>query len=184
LGDVSGAVSELDTLTSINPQSHRAFERRGALLAASATSTAQLRAAETSLQQALRINQEETGAMMLLGETALVRDDLARANERLELVCRANPRAAGALFLRAYIQWTRGDERAARALLEAAAAARGKDWKPKGTVAEGDVRKRMFSEAGFLSPFWESWTGALDPAPAFRPLAAFLADRRREQAGR
>jgi tetratricopeptide (TPR) repeat protein len=176
-GDVSAAIAELGELARINPQSHRAFARRGALLAASATSVSQLDAAEVSLNEALRITQEETGTLMLLGETALARGNLVQAEERLELVCRANPRALGALFLRAYVKWSRGDGRGARSLLSAAADARGKDWKPRGSVSEGDVRARMFAEAGFLSPFWDSWDGSTDPSCAFRALGGFLSTR-------
>jgi tetratricopeptide (TPR) repeat protein len=176
-GDVAGAIAELDRLLAINPQSHRGLARRGALLAASATSPAQLELARHSLEEAVRVNQEETGTLMLLAETTLARGHLREAEQQCELVCRANPRAAGALFLRAYIRWAAGDEREARLLLGAAAAARGKDWKPKGSMAEGDVLRRMFAEAGFLSPFWDAWDGTPETARAFRPLAAFLRTR-------
>lgn len=114
MGDAAGALAELDRSLAINPQSHRRLARRGALLGASATSPAQLEASRRSLEQALRLNQEETGTLMLLAETTLARGEFAEAEQQCKLACRANPRAAGALFFRAYVRWAGGDEGEAR----------------------------------------------------------------------
>jgi tetratricopeptide (TPR) repeat protein len=174
LGDTQGALAELDELARMNPQSHRAFQRRGELMAASAQAKPELARAEASLETAHRLNPEETGTLLLLGEVALARGDLDKARERFELACRANPRASGALFLRGYIAWRRGDANRAAELLASAQAARGKEWKPKGSVAEGDVERRMHRESGFLSLFWEAWDGGQNAASAYAPLAAYL----------
>jgi tetratricopeptide (TPR) repeat protein len=173
-GDTRGALAQLDELLRINPQSRRAWQRRGVLLASTAASRAQLSAAEESLRKALAINPEETGTLLILGEVALARGDAGTAAGRFEAVSRANPRSVGSLFLRAYLAWKRGDAAQARRLLQAAHAARGRDWKPPGSVAEGDVRRRMHAEGTYLSQFWEHWDGSPDPAKAFAPLAAFL----------
>jgi enediyne biosynthesis protein E4 len=173
-GDTPGAVAELDTLARINPQSHRAFQRKGELLAASALSQRDLAGAREALNTALRINPEETGTLLLLGEVDLARGDGAGAQRRFEHVCQANPRAGAAWFLRGYLAWKRGDAREAVTLLNAARNTRGKDWKPFGAVAEGDVQRRMHRESGFLTTFEQQWNGAPVPARAFSDLDNFL----------
>jgi hypothetical protein len=62
-------------------------------------------------------------------------------------------------------------------MLEKARAARGKEWKPGGSVMEGDVHRRMHAEAAFLSAYWERWDGTPEPAKAFKSLSAFLVFR-------
>jgi hypothetical protein len=83
----------------------------------------------------------------------------------------------GGFFLRGYVAWAAGDRDAARDLLRRAAEARGPEWKPQGTVAEGDVAARMHRDESPLAVFWESWDGGLDPDAAFAPLAERLAGR-------
>lgn len=82
-GDVAGALSQLEELTRIDPQSQRAYRQWGAWRAMSATSAADLVAAEQALQRALAINPEETGTLLLLGEIALLRGEAGKAEERL-----------------------------------------------------------------------------------------------------
>jgi tetratricopeptide (TPR) repeat protein len=176
-GDRTGAVKELGTLIEMSPLSHRAWLRRGVLLAATAKSAQEFEAAESSLRQALKINPEETGALLLLGEIAVVRKDYPSARSRLELVNQANPRSAGALYLRGYVAWKGGDAPQARAMLEAARKALGPEWKPKGSVAEGDVKKKMANEAGFLAPYWEGWDGVADAGRAYAGMEAYLRSR-------
>jgi tetratricopeptide (TPR) repeat protein len=175
LGDLPGALAELDALTRINPQSHRGWLRRGALLAAHASSRSRLPEAEQSVRRALALNPEETGSLLLLAEIALARGDLAVADERLRLALRSNARSVPALYMRAWIAAQRKNASEAAALLASARAARGPDWKPKGSVAEGDVKRRMDSEAGFLTTAWETWDGNADPARAFGLLKDLLA---------
>jgi hypothetical protein len=59
-------------------------------------------------------------------------------------------------------------------MLLAARQARGPEWKPKGRVAEGDVRRRMHVEGTLLSRFWEEWDGTVEPRLAFAPLQRAL----------
>lgn len=173
-GDVNGALDQFGELARINPQSQRAYRRWGVLRAATASSTADLEAARKSLQKALAINPEETGTLLVLAELDLMQGDSRGAARRLEWASRTNPRAVGALFLRSYLAWKRGKPAEVRELLAAAKNARGSDWKPRGSVAEGDVLRTMHSEGTLLSRFWESWSGAPDPAGAFGPLDAYL----------
>jgi enediyne biosynthesis protein E4 len=175
-GDVKGATAELDALVRINPQSHRALQRKGELLAAAASSKAQLERARLVLNDALRLNPEETGVLVLLGQVELAIGQAVTAETLLAHACQANPRAANAFFFRGYIAWSQHDLRKASAMLEAALQARGRDWKPAGSVLEGDVKHRMYSESGFLCVFEQQWDGStLAPERAFRDLAAYLA---------
>ena len=178
LGDAKGALEQLDRLVQVNPHSHRGFQRRGLLLAAAAANRADLKAAEDSLEIARAINPEETGTMLILGEVALAMGKDAAAGQRLQWVCTTNRRAVGAWFLRGYLAWKSGDGAGARKMLEEARTARGKEWKPAGSVMEGDVHRRMFTEAAFLSPHWEIWDGKSEPKAAYLKLASFLASYR------
>jgi tetratricopeptide (TPR) repeat protein len=173
-GDVPGAIAELDILAHGNPQSHRAFQRKGELLAASASTRAQLEAARAPLNAALRLNSEETGTLVLLGEVALGLGDLSGAGERFAHACQANPRAANAWFFRGYIAWKRRDSSRAAAMLSAVRKALGPDWKPSGAVLEGDVKRRMHNESGFLSVFLQTWDGSAAPDRAYAPLDQYL----------
>jgi len=174
LGDVPSAIAELKILARINPQNHRAFQREGELLAASATSRNQLELARRPLNTALRLNSEETGTLNLLGQVELAMGNLSAADKDLAHVCQTNPKAANAWFLRAYVAWRQRDSRLASALLATARDARGRDWKPAGSALEGDVQHRMYSESGFLNLFAEQWDGSLVPESAFAPMDSYL----------
>ena len=173
-GDSPGAIAELEALIRVNPQSHRAFQRKGELLAASAASRSQLAAAVEPLNAALRLNSEETGTLELLGEVALGLGDRAAAERRFLEACQANTRAASAWFLRGYIAWKRQDSPQAAAMLSAARNALGADWKPSGAVLEGDVKRRMHSDSSFLSVFVRQWDGNLSPERAYSGLDQYL----------
>ncbi|MCC6587167.1 MAG: VCBS repeat-containing protein [Bryobacterales bacterium] len=173
-GDAPGAVAQLDLLAQVNPQSHRALQRKGELLAASATSRGQLDQALKPLEAALRLNSEETGTLVLLGEVSLALGDLKTAERRLSHACQANARAADAWFLRSYIAWMRGDTRQAAAMLASARSALGPDWKPSGAALEGDVGRRMHDESGFLNVFLKGWDGSPAPAGAYGALNQYL----------
>ena len=174
LGDLEGAMTELDTMRRLSPGSHRAHKQWGVLRALSAESDADLEAAGQALERALEINQEGTGSLLVLGEIALMQGDRTLADERLAKATRTNPKAVGGFFLRGYIAWKDGESADAGRHLEAAQAARGEEWKPEGSVAEGDVGSRMHREVTPLSLHWESWNGTPDPQTAFADLDAYL----------
>ena len=174
LGDLEAALLELNTLRNASPMSHRAQMRWGTLRALHAAGDEDLAAAEAALRRALEINREETGSLLALGEIALLRGKLDEAADHLERATYTNPRAVGGFFLRGYLAWKRGDEAEAREMLEAAQVARGPDWKPEGTTAEGDVKGRQHSEKTPLSRFWEAWDGTTGSAAAFAALEARL----------
>ena len=174
LGETEAAIVELRELIRINPRSHRALKRLALLLTESAETERELREAMSLLEMALDVNREETGALLAMGEIALVLGEEVKADQQFEWACRTNPRAVSGFFLRGYIAWRRGDEIAAQRLLAQAAEARGDEWKPEGATAEGDVKRQMHRESSPLEPFWRQWQGSLDPQQAYAPLASHL----------
>jgi tetratricopeptide (TPR) repeat protein len=169
-GETAGALAALADLQHLNPQSHRAWQQWGVVRALSATTDADLAAAEQALQRAQSINPEETGALLVLGEVALLRGNLPLADERLAAATHTNPKAVGGFFLRGYLAWKRGDDPAARQFLGQTQAALGPDWQPQGATSEGDVKRKQHVEKTPLTPFWEEWNGQSEPAAAFRAL--------------
>jgi tetratricopeptide (TPR) repeat protein len=173
-GDIDGALAQYEQITRNNPQSHRGFARWGTLRAITARSALDLGRAEHALDQAYRLNPEETGALLSLGEVALMRGQRAVAQQRLASVCQTNPRATGGFFLLGYLRWKQGDQAGAADLLREARTSLGPEWKPKGATAEGDVAQKAHSETTPLSRFWESWDGTLTPSRAYAPLDAYM----------
>jgi tetratricopeptide (TPR) repeat protein len=108
LGDIPAAIAELDELARINPQNHRAFQRKGELLAASASSHSQLDQARQNLSTAIQLNSEQTGTLVLRGEVSLAMKDFARAEQDFTHACQMNPRAADAWYFRGFIAWSEG----------------------------------------------------------------------------
>jgi len=173
-GDTTGALAALAELQQLNPQSHRAWQQWGVLRALAAVNDADLVAAEQALERAHRLNPEETGALLVLGEVALLRGDLKLADERLAAATHTNPKAVGGFFLRGYLAWKRGDDGAAKRCLEQTRAALGPDWQPAGATSEGDVKRKQHVEKTPLAPFWETWNGDIQAARAFAALEARL----------
>jgi hypothetical protein len=91
-------------------------------------------------------------------------------------------KAVGGFFLRGYLAWKRGEQSQARALLENARLALGKDWQPKGATSEGDVRTNQHIEATPLTRYWNRWDGETDPDRTFLSLAEYLKTLATEQA--
>ena len=135
-----------------------------------AKSTADLAAAEAALQRAHALNPEETGALLVLGEVALLRGDTKLADDRLAAATQTNPKAIGGFFLRGYLAWKRSDDASAKQFLEQTRTARGPDWQPKGATSEGDVKQKQHLESSPLATFWLEWDGRPDPAPSFAAL--------------
>jgi tetratricopeptide (TPR) repeat protein len=174
-GEIDEAMEHLETLMEINPMSHRAFKQWGIMRAMTAESPEDLEAANQALERSLEINKEETGALLVLGELALMQGDDDLTRQRLEWNTSTNPRSTGGFFLLGYLAWKQGDGETSADLLQKAQGTRGEDWKPAGTVAEGDVASRMHKEVSPLSIYWEQWDGTLDPDQVFQPLATHLA---------
>ena len=167
LDRIDEAMHQLEQLTKVNPQSLRAFQQWGTLRALTATSATDLEEAEALLWKARDINPEETGVLQLLGEVALKRGNLNEADERLAQVISSNPRAARAIYLRAYIAHSKQNNEASIAFLKQAREALGPEWQPQGTTSEGDVRHRMHIHTTPYSDAFTKWNGSTDPQSAF-----------------
>ncbi len=176
-GDTDGALERLEELKRLNGQSQRAFAQWGTLRALTAKSLDDLQRSEASLARAHAINPEETGALLVLGEVALLRGDTQLAEERLAAACQSNPKAVGGFFLRGYLAWKRSDDEAARGFLSETRAALGKDWQPQGTTSEGDVKQKQHIEKTPLTSFWEAWDGVADAALAYAKLDRYLENK-------
>jgi len=174
-GEVAAAQRELGVLVAGNVQSHRGHKQLGVIKALNATGDADLEAAQASLERAVELNPEETGGLLALGEVLLLRGDEAQAQRHFADACRSNPRAVGGFYLQGYLSWRSGNREQSIEFLRQAQAARGPEWKPEGSVAEGDVAQRMHREQSPLAPVWQSWDGELDPTQAFELLERRLA---------
>jgi enediyne biosynthesis protein E4 len=175
-GDTDAALAQLDKLRALNPSSHRAWQQWGVIRASTSHRAADLESAQSALERAHALNPEETGALLALGEVLLMRGDLTEAEKQLARACATNPRAINGQFVRAYIAWKRNDPGSAKSLLDKTRAALGPDWQPKGSTAEGDVKRKQHIDATPLARFSENWNGASDPATAFGALDKLLHD--------
>jgi hypothetical protein len=173
-GDVKGALQQYERLTTNNPQSHRGHAGWGTLRAIAARSARDLVDAEESLDRAHRLNPEETGVLLTLGEVALMRRQFELARQRLGSACQMNPRAARGFFLLGYLRWNNGDAAGAVTLLQEARQALGPEWKPTGATAEGDVVKKAHTETTPLSRFWDGWDGSTVPDRVYSALDRHL----------
>lgn len=169
-GDTKGAISELQALLGVNPSSHRAMLRMAYLHAANATTKVGLTEAAREASRAHALNPEETGALQLLAEIELLRGNQTAARDLLRRVVQTNHKAALAHFLLAYLDSRDDRKESMRTSLEAAVKARGPEWKPKGSVHEGDVQRRMHEDSSLLLDIAESWDGQSDPHSAFASL--------------
>lgn len=109
LGEFSGAEAAWQRLIEVNETSARAHSRLGDLyLCYDRPHVFDLSAAEAQFRRAAEINPEETGPLLRLGESAVLRGDMAAAQTRLDEVLSSNSRSVEAHFLRGYIGWKTG----------------------------------------------------------------------------
>lgn len=76
--------------------------------------------ATASFRESLRLNREETGPVLRLAEVFLLSGDVDSAAVYFEAVIASNPGSAEARFMRAFIDWRRGDEQSAMLLMREA----------------------------------------------------------------
>jgi tetratricopeptide (TPR) repeat protein len=176
-GDFDGALAQFQTLTRVNPNSHRGFQQWGIARACSATNDVQLAEAETALDRAHHLNPEETGALLAMSEVSILRRDWTKADERLAAACQTNSKSVAGLFFRGFLAWRQGEIDRARQFLAAAHEARGGNWKPKGSTSEGDVNRKQHLESSPLARYWAAWGGDLEPDRAYAALVDQLGTR-------
>lgn len=177
-GDAAGALEELAILARRNPMSQRAYSRGALLRAAGARTRGAMMEALRDAERAHAINPEETGALLLVGEIELLLGRRDAARRHLERVVLSNPRSEAAHFGLAWLARERGDPASARRHLEALKAARGPEWKPKKSTAEGDTAQRFHEEGSLLKAEADSWDGAAPAQAAFAGLERRRAELR------
>jgi tetratricopeptide (TPR) repeat protein len=180
LGRTEEGLEQLATLREVDPMSHRGHTQWGVVRGLTARSRADLEASEAALARALEINQEETGSLVALGEASLLLGKDVVAREKFEKACQTNPQAANAFFFRAYLAWKADQVSEMESLLAEVRRARGPEWKPEGSVAEGDTVTQMHVERTPLFRYAESWDGDASPEGAFNALKAHLESKRFE----
>jgi len=150
LGQAEAATVAFERLLEVDPASARGHLALGALFASPDPSEPlDLAKAERHLHRAHRINGEETGPVVRLGEIALVSGRSVEARRWFESALRTNPKSVEAAFLAGYLGWETGDETAA--LVRRVREAVELDAPVKGVLSEGDRRDATRGAAPPLS---------------------------------
>jgi tetratricopeptide (TPR) repeat protein len=147
-GLVAEAEQAWERLAEVNPSSARAHARLGDLrLCVEGERLPDPARAAASFERALRINQEQTGPLLRLGQAALLQGQRGRAEEHFRAVLGSNPESSEAHFHAGYVAWKSGDREAAEAHFRAAVGA-ARQGGAAGTpgaggpvVGEGDTRR-------------------------------------------
>jgi tetratricopeptide (TPR) repeat protein len=137
LGRTDEAHGALVDLVTANPSSVRGHLALGSL-ALWLQGGPDLDGAQREFERAHALNKEESGAMLQLGEVALVRGEGARASEWLRAALHTNPRNLEAAFLLGYLEWRAGDTAAAARRCGEATAMAAPPAAPQGVKSEGD----------------------------------------------
>ena len=144
LANYTEARAAFERLLEVNPVSARGHAALGALLASpEPAAPLDLDVARRHLAEAHRINVEETGPMVRLGEVLLVQGDLEAAARMLEDASHTNPRSVEAAFLAGYLRFGARDDEGARRFLARARAALADGATPpppQAAPGEGDTR--------------------------------------------
>jgi Flp pilus assembly protein TadD len=141
LGDYKTAEDAWRRLTRINPHSARAHLQLGDLyLNFKQKEFFNLDNAEEEFQNALKINQEETGPLLRLGHIALIRGDLPKAQHYFDAVIATNFKSVEAHFLNGYIAWKTGNAAQAKKMFSAAVQHSAAEKPVQGVLSEGDTK--------------------------------------------
>lgn len=109
LGDFGAALDAWRRLATVNPASARAHLQLGTLyLCFEDGAPTNFALAAQAFRRAHEINKEETGAVLRLGEIALVRNDWGAAARHFENVRQTNPNSVPAHFYLGYLAWNEG----------------------------------------------------------------------------
>jgi len=168
LGREAEALAVFEDMVALHPRASRAWMQLGRLrLPGGDPALDDVAAAEAAFLHAHGINGEETGPVIQLGVTALLRGDEDRADEWLADAATTDARSVEARWFRGLIAWRRGDvERAATLLEQARSIAAGVAAKDESVSSEGDTA----TGAAMLAPDGTSegadvlgrWTTLLD----------------------
>lgn len=121
LGRRADAERLLTRLVEVNPRSARAYSRLGDLyLCFGGEAGVDVERGRAAFEQAVHINQEETGPLLRLGQLALIDGQIGEARRRLGAVLDTNPGSVEGNFFGGYAAWKQGDRKAAARLYEQA----------------------------------------------------------------
>lgn len=167
LGRYAEAARAWERLVELNPSSARGHARLGDLrLCVDDGEVRDLPRARASFERALRINSEQTGPLLRLGQIALVEGRMEAAGEYFAAVLGSHATSAEAHFFSGFVAWKAGDGTAAAPHFAQAIAA-GEGVQPAGpVVGEGDTRRganpMLSDEIGceFFRPHLEAIRGS------------------------
>lgn len=176
-------------LVEVNPKNSRAFLQLGSLYLSSAEFF-DIDKAESACRESLKINKEETGPVLLLGEIKLIRGQLDQAAADFDAVRASNFKSTEAYFLGGYIAWKKGEMKKAQDLfIQAVRYSKPLDNKPGKVMGEGDTKRGIgFGAVTSKSVFRKFMTDLPDVQPehsgqaleqAYTGLDALLADLKR-----
>ena len=155
------AVAAWHRLAEVNPSSVRAYAQLGAIYSCGAPGAPfDLEVAERAFQRSLRINREETGPILKLGEVAVLKGDRDQALVHLMTVGRSNSRSIKVHYLVGYLRWLEGDPESARAALQKGVGLSRATRTAGGRSGEGDTQKSgpMLAEGSgrksFFTPYY------------------------------
>lgn len=176
-------------LVQVNPKNSRAFLQLGTLYLSSETFF-DIDKAESACREALNINKEETGPLLLFGEVKLIRGRLDDAASDFAAVTASNFKSTEAYFLGGYVAWKKGDRKKARDMfVQAVKHSKPLDNSPGKVLGEGDTKKgKGFGSITSKSVFRTFMTNLSDVHPdrpdealkkAYNSLDVFLAELKR-----
>ncbi len=140
LGDYKTAEEAWRRLTQVNPHSARASATGRFYLNFEQPEFFNLDNADEEFQNALKINQEETGPVLRLGHIALIRGDLPKAQHYFDAVIATNFKSVEAHFLNGYIAWKTGNPEQAKKMFSAAVQHSEAEKPAQGVLNEGDTK--------------------------------------------
>lgn len=170
LGNWEDARALWQRLVEVSPSSSRAFSQLGSLaLCRPEIPAFDLEAARSAFESAHRLNPEETGPPLRLGQVALFEKSAAEAADFFDAVTGSNFTSLEAHYLKAYTEWLggRGDEglqELNRIIVEI------ESLPAPPVMGEGDTKtgRRLGPTGGAGCPLFEPFIEAMDGAA--RPL--------------
>jgi tetratricopeptide (TPR) repeat protein len=185
LGEYKTAEESWQRLAQINPHSARAHLQLGNLyLNVEQQKFFNLNNAEREFQQALQINQEETGPLLRLGHIALIRGDLPNAQHFFDAVIATNFKSVEAHFLSGYVAWKTGNLSKAKNMFSEAIKHYETEKPVQGVLSEGDTKTGRAHVAlerqTLFQPYFGDLAGLDETSAApqmqarYRKLAAFV----------
>lgn len=143
-------------LLQINPKSTRAHLQLGSLyLYSKDRAFNDVDSAKAEFQKAVRLNKEETGPLLSLGQIALIQGKLSEAGSYFESVIGSNYRSVEAYFLKGFIAWKQKDFQKALDSFSMAVKYARPDKPVKGVLGEGDTKPGETFQKSNLQTFFQ-----------------------------